>query len=299
MPNAGLDAPPPACPAREPNAPGNCASAADCAAPFDRCVLTRACEGWCARGVSGDLCTRNADCGEGLVCGNTWPDDRFVGYCLHPGELAAPCLETAECQAGLTCVRVTDALKQCSNSAENAPCGDAVACTSLHCIAFRCTTGHISSPCEADGDCDRGYCGQIVAANADRDAVLACVAGERLDPCQEDAQCLEGFCVAEPNAWGECQPGQLSQPCVADDDCASGECSGASPGSFGSCGDGTIESPCDSDAACASKICVEIKPRMGTCSTGAIGAQCIDANDCLSEHCQLQPDMGLPGACQP
>lgn len=268
VPNAQLDAPPPSCAALE-----------------------------TAQARNG-VCHRNADCMTGLLCAHTTPSGRYPGTCQRPGALATPCIETSECDAPSRCVTVTDQLHQCSDGSLGAPCGRSAGCASNHCVAFTCTSGLIAESCATDADCDQGYCAPR-PDSSDEAPSFACTAGIRSEACLEDAQCRDGFCVAEPSAWGECQPGGIGQPCLDGADCQAGQCSGVGAGSFGSCTDNAIHSPCESDAACTSRICVEEKPGMGACSTGEQGMQCIEASDCLSGNCVLQPGMGLPGSCEP
>ncbi|MCA9670398.1 MAG: hypothetical protein KC503_32605 [Myxococcales bacterium] len=198
-------------------------------------------------------CVDNAQCPEGLVCG-----DR--GICRTPDQ---QCQVSGECNSGFICK-----IGQCvpgpvSGCQSNDDCGIGATCNNGTCQ----NTG----ACTVKSDCDK------YGSNYDCKSG-SCVLGTPVTPgpaCTTAAQCSSKLCVNNQCATcsGDCggaKTCQLDVHCGTGRRCLDGQCVAGCQGN-GDCGSGQV---------CKSSVCVTAAAGDITDPVDNIGTYCDKADDC-------------------
>jgi len=219
---------------------------------------------------STDVCSRNADCGEGRcqegLCIPVAPDacaydaDCQVGFVCEE-QLCEPstvCTQNADCPDGLICdERSTCSLPADGECRADSDCGDNArcilqACQSLdddicqfsnECGPGRACVDQVCTPmCEKHRDCPAGTrCGDgVCMPGGGNQCVLSsecaegpCIDGHCATACEDDSACRDDLEVCGDD--GLCRPDTAPRPfCTEDSECAAGHV----------CVEGVCRTPC-------------------------------------------------------
>ena len=278
--------------------PGTCTQGSGCCEDDSDCIGGDVCANNVCKGLVGNKCWRDADCGAGLEC---------------VGEVICPC--------GSECV-APDTMGTCFEAGLNCCVSDLDCAFGSSCLGEVCVEDAGEMGCWSDADCASGEaCSGAVPPCG---CTLSCAESASMGMCQGPLACCsatEECADGEECIGGACrEPMPLPGPtgCWQDADCEEENaiCEGAVLCSCGSLcqqleAAGTCAVPiepnpdpepqkcCEEDAECGEEVCVlgacKPAPEKGSCWTDQdckeAGGLCIGAKVCPCEApCATDPD---------
>jgi hypothetical protein len=218
-----------------PSSPGGlCYETSDCAA--GKCTLPSTTapasnSGLCTRGMHGEPCYRDGDCGTGLRCVVPAADAGAAGTCAA-GQAGDPCGADADCQSRI--------------------------CSRHPPTTGTCLRGQVDDTCFEDHDCAVGLCSTDPSSMQN-----VCISGETGTLCYTDAQCQSGHCSLLQVAGrmapaGLCENRDPGDPCSDGQDCKSGQCVGFAFDPTVQCQQGQSQGvQCGNGGVCSGPFCVQ------------------------------------------
>ena len=211
-------------------------------------------------------CSRNSECGSGLVCAVNQCSNRSAGR---------PCSNNKECndKAGLICVGTACGGVVGDPCRSDGNCGPGLICTRNSTCAA--SSGGVGDPCGNDGHCDGSFICQL-------DSTCGAVElGGLEDACDDDMECAGAFiCAGQPGIRACAQSdGTIGAACGTDDHCPNLVCSRDNRVCRKDTGN-----TCTGDAECTdNNVCQYDEDGQRTCTVlnSAIEGACRNNDQCM------------------